>query len=181
MQDTIVQLLNIINLASINRTFRILDDDGSRSLDMKEFKKGLKDFGVVLEPEDIQAMFNSLDTDSSGSLDFDEFLRALRPPMSNSRKQLVIRAFQKLDKSGDGVVTVEDLKGVYSVGKHKKYISGEWSEDQCLREFLDSFDSPDKKDGQITEDEFINYYSGVSASIDNTAYFNLMMTNAWKL
>ena len=69
--------------------------------------------------------------------------------MNNSRRQLVIKAFQKLDKSGDGVVTVEDLKGVYDVRKHKKYLSGEWNEERCLREFLDSFDSPDQKDGQV--------------------------------
>ena len=55
-----------------------MDDDGSRSLDIKEFKKGLHDYGVLMEPDQIQALFNELDKDGSGSIDFDEFLRALR-------------------------------------------------------------------------------------------------------
>jgi len=34
---------------------------------------------------------------------------------------------------------------------------------------------------QVTKEEFINYYSGVSASIDDDQYFVVMMNNAWKL
>lgn len=70
--------------------------------------------------------------------------------MSQTRRSLVIRAFKKLDKTGDGVVTVEDLRGVYNVKKHSKYISGQWSEDQCLGEFLSSFDSSKNKDGIVS-------------------------------
>ena len=70
--------------------------------------------------------------------------------MNNNRKQLIINAFRKLDKTGDGLVTVEDLKGVYNVKKHKKYISGEWTEEQCLEQFLESFDTPNEADGQVS-------------------------------
>ena len=68
--------------------------------------------------------------------------------MSQARRNLIHKAFKKLDKSGDGIVTVEDLHGVYNCKKHPKYLSGEWTEDQCLRQFLDSFDSDDK-DGKV--------------------------------
>ncbi|XP_061168100.1 calcyphosin-like protein isoform X2 [Saccostrea echinata] len=168
-------------IKGLGRTFRIMDDNADLSLNFQEFKKGIHDYGLVMDKDTIQSLFDKLDKDHSGSLSFDEFLEALRPPMNNSRKELVRRAFQKLDKTGDGVVTVQDLHGVYNVKKHPKYISGEWTEDQCLKQFLDSFDSPDDKDGTVTEEEFINYYSGVSASVDNDAYFHLMMVNAWKL
>jgi len=158
-----------------------MDDDGNRTLDFNEFKKGLRDYGLILEPKEVKETFEAFDKDKSGNLDFDEFLIALRPPMSKARKNIIQQAFNKLDRTGDGLITVEDLKGVYNVKKHPKYMNGEWTEEQCFRKFLDSFDTPDDKDGTITLDEFINYYSGVSASIDSDAYFDLMMRSAYKL
>lgn len=63
----------------------------------------------------------------------------LQPKMSDARIKLIEKAFQKLDVTGDGIITIEDLKRQYEYRKHPKYISGEWSANRVYKEFLDNF------------------------------------------
>ncbi|VDK85497.1 unnamed protein product [Dibothriocephalus latus] len=214
-------------IMGLARQFKIMDDDGNRSLDFKEFMKGCGDFGLQISKDECQEIFNAIDKDQSRTLDFDEFLQALRPPLSNARINLINQAFIKMDRTKDGVITAEDLKGVYNVSKHPKYLNGEWTEDQVFAEYLKTFEVGGEVDAtvsslwphialsfqkgsmlrppfwemlfftyldartnkriliftktQVTKEEFLNYYSGLSASIDSDVYFDLMMRNAFKL
>ncbi|KAL0966556.1 hypothetical protein UPYG_G00296730 [Umbra pygmaea] len=168
-------------IKELGRTFRIIDDNNSKCLDLLEFTKGLHDQGLVVSREEAQQIFKLCDKDGNGTINFEEFLENLRPPMSRARVTVIDQAFKKLDRTGDGVVTVEDLRGIYNASHHPKFKSGEWTEEQVFLSFLDNFDSPTNKDGKVTEDEFINHYSGVSASIDSDEYFVAMIKNAWKL
>jgi hypothetical protein len=65
----------IIGLA---RKFRIFDDDGSKSLSMSEFKKGIKECSLNLTENDLNRLFQYFDADRSGSVNYDEFLKGIR-------------------------------------------------------------------------------------------------------
>jgi len=85
------------------------------------------------------------------------------------------------------VLDISDIKGKYDASKHPEVKSGKKTEDEVLKEFLETFEmhhnvmNNNKSDGRVTMDEFIEYYTNISASIDNDAYFDLMITNAWNL
>ncbi|KAL5960893.1 Calcyphosin-like protein [Taenia solium] len=165
----------------LGRQFRIADDDANKLLSKEEFQKACKDFGVGLTKEEVDGLFAEIDRDGSGSINFDEFLEALRPPMSENRRKLVELVFKKMDKSGDGVITADDLRGVYSARSHPRYLSGELSEKDVLREYIKTFESRGEVDGKVTWQEFLSYYSGVSSSIDDDMYFDLMLRSAYRL
>lgn len=164
-----------------------MDDNNSGSLDLYEFRKGIKDFQIDIDDRDTDNLFKAFDINGNGDIDFDEFIRVVVGPMNQFRTQMVVKAYKKIDYNGDGVLDINDIKGKYDASKHPDVKSGKKTEDEVLKEFLETFEmhhnvmSGSKSDGTVTLDEFIEYYTNISANIDNDAYFDLMMTNAWNI
>jgi hypothetical protein len=147
----------------------------------------MTDYMLGFTEGEIQKLFAYFDFDRSGLIEFDEFIRAIRGPMNNARKKFVGQAFNKLDKDGNGWIDINDIKGVYNARKHPDLLAGKKTEEQILNEFLETFETAHAMRNNsapnhvVTKEEFEEYYNNISASIDDDAYFQLMMENAWKL
>ena len=70
--------------------------------------------------------------------------------------------------------------GVYDFNWHPEVRAGKKTVKEAAQEFMGQWDRKDK-DGLITPEEFEDYYTDVSAGIDDDDYFELMMRNAWRI
>jgi len=168
-------------ILSLGKLFRRLDKDRSWTLSREELEAGVKQFGLDLTDADIKQLFAQFEKDGKSGIDYEEFLEALRPGMSDARKAVVMQAFSKLDKSGDGIVTTDDLKGVYTAKDHPRVKSGDATEDQILKQFLARFEGNTSTDGKVTKQEFLDYYAALSKAVDDDVYFVEMIKLMWAL
>ena len=169
-----------VGIKGLGRLFRIADDNGDWSIDIQnELPKLLNDIGIILNKTELSELSRILDVNGDGTINYNEFLVMLAPPMSDERIEWCNKAFDKLDVDGSGKISISDLQAVHNPEKSELVRIGKTTAAQIFANLCLSFD--DDADGQITREEFIDYYREISASIDNDEYFGLMMTNAWKL
>ena len=196
-QDPVEQILNQIReklasrgiegVCSIARNFRIIDENNTQTIDFNEFKKCCKEFQFGLNDNQIQMAFVSFDRDNTGEIDYDEFLRTIRGEMNDFRRNLVNQVFNKLDINGNGEISFDEIQAKYNAKNHPEVLSGKKTEEQVLKEFMDTFQDTynylcgTETDNIITLEEFMEYYENVSMTIDNDEYFETMLTNGWNL
>ncbi|XP_071132081.1 calcyphosin-like protein isoform X3 [Mytilus edulis] len=170
-------------IRGLGLVFRRMDIDFSKGIVYPEFRIAIDRYGLKMSEGYSKTFFNALDKDKSGAIDFAELMNALRSPMNERRTNVVKEAFDNFDVNTDGKLSLDDLRVFYTANakNHPKYLSGEWTLDQTLRSFLDSIDSPDDPDGVVTREEFLDYYAGVSATIDDDSYFVMMMRSCYGL
>lgn len=182
IRSKIVARLGEGGMKAIGRSFRIMDNDGNKKLNPEELFTGFADCDIELTGDELDLIFDRLDTNGDGSVDMNEFLRLIRGGLPRCRQAIVDKAWLTLDKTGDGKVTIDDVVGRYQVANHPAVVKGEKTGEEVLNDFISVFEGPmGNKDGTVTKEEFLDYYAGVSACIDDHAYFDLVVRNAWRI
>ena len=177
----------IKEVCSIARYFRVVDENNTQTIDFKEFKKCCEQFQLNLTEDEIKMAFVSFDRDNTGEIDYDEFLRSIRGDMNDFRKNLVNQVFNTLDINGNGEISFDELQAKYSAKNHPEVLSGRKTENEVLKEFMDTFQDTynylcgTETDNIITLEEFMEYYENISMTIDSDEYFEILLNNAWNL
>ena len=65
-------------IRGISKIFKAMDENGNKTLDIDDFRWGLKDYGIAISKEEATQVMQHFDRNGDGCVDFNEFLRALK-------------------------------------------------------------------------------------------------------
>lgn len=133
-QERLVQIIQKAKRAgnSLKSLFPHFDRNGDHRVDREEFKSGLVDIGITLNPSSLNALFETLDTDGTNEVDFREFRHFVEIPtrtqeevtrkirmqfkLLNSTRPNFRNEFQKFTNSNGECTRPEFRMGLVSCG-----------------------------------------------------------------
>ena len=183
-----------ININNGLNYYRLLSQLKSKcSADNKIPKKflpiALQNVGVFYTQNELQNFFYALGCHdiTINTFSFSKIIELIKDEMNEERKKIVINAFNNicttLNKSSDSI-TLNDLKEVFKPETHPEVINKRRTPNDIYMQFtetLEIFAQLNNIINNITLEQFIDYYSGISSSIYNDSYFEHIINNVWSI
>ena len=154
----------------------------SKLVNLAEFKRAFKGMYFSLGDAELRIIFEDFDLGGDGVIDTDFFLRAIRTPLTGQRLACVRAAFAGLGRGSAGAagaVEATTLAAAFDPTGHPDVVAGRVEGEKVFKEFLETFDVGGVVEGQVTEGEFINYYSNVGAHMESDEYFISVVGGVW--
>jgi Ca2+-binding EF-hand superfamily protein len=169
-------------LRGLAQRFLIMDDDNNKKVSKPEFKKGINELQLpfVLSAEDFEHLWNALDEDGSGFASFDEIVNLLGQTMTPRRRHAVRSLFKRLDRTGDETIQIADVKQRYRDGGcHEENLPSDDELFAGLENFRKNIGAGTP--GVVRLVDFEKYYDRLGRNLFSDAYFEEMLTRAWRL
>ena len=160
------------------------EDKLRKTITFQDFQNSILETNINIDTNSIFDFYNSLDLCDLNVISTDEILRIIRGNLSEERKNIIIDAFVKIDFNRKGFTEITYLKSIYNSSQHPEVKMGRKTENEIFGEFVYTFDifiNYKEKTSQCSFEDFIEYYSGISASIENNQYFNDMIEGVWNM
>ena len=154
----------------------------TQTINIDNFYSSLRDISVNFSIDDLTNLFKYFDQSKTGNVPTENLLKIIKGNISEKRKSLIIYQFSLLDKNKIGEIPINYLKNIYNANAHPDVITGFKQDEEVFNEFCYTFDifcKLNNINNNITYAQFLEYYTGISASIVDDNYFEDIICSVW--
>ena len=128
----------------------------------------------------IKDFYQYLDIYNQNKVSIVEILNLLRGYLNDIRMKIIIEIFVYIDSERKNYIEVDKLKKLFNPNNHPYVILGIKNPNDIYKEFifcLNNFIIYKGINNKISFDDFIEFFTGISATIKNDLIYNNMMNN----
>ena len=168
------------SIFGMEKQLRLTDIDESGRLTKEELKDAIKDYQIKLDERDFNNIFKMFGEENN-IINYRRFMQIVVGKMNEIRRHTVEKVFEYLDIENEGVIDIKILKDNYNGKMDPDTKLGRKTEDESVNEFILSFDMhhKDYEGNFVSKEEFIAYYTKVSAAISSDSHFNALVGDVW--
>jgi hypothetical protein len=166
-------------IRGLRASFKKCDPNRNYVLDKDDFKWGLRNYGIVLNFDELGCIFQLFDPENHGVIDYRNFVDALNTPISAKRGKLVEKHYNHIQAKLGKDVRMETLVTAFDASRHSDVIARKATEKEIFRVFLSGWEDK-KPEDPVSFDEFLEYYTDVSTTIDKDETFEGLINTTWK-
>ena len=159
----------------------------NNKINLNDLIQIFKEMRLDFTENDVKNFFYMMDINQMNFINIYDIINIIKGKMSQERKLHVLNKFEIIDKSKKGEIDINFMKIIYRNNSkyHPDVINGIKTEDiiygqfrQTLELFLDINKILNEK---MTREEFVDYYTGISAAIPDDIYFQDILNGIWDL
>ena len=176
----------LFTIFGIERHFKIYDKDKTGFLNLENLKSVFEDFRIGNDIL-VEKLYRKLDPENKGKIQKEVVLKMCLGEVSQERLNLINLAFLSINKGQKDKIEIRSIINVFDSKKHPDAVSGRKQPNDILHEFLELLEKyiemirEVKSDGFVNQNEFISYYSYISAFYQSNEDFESMMKTVWNI
>ena len=159
------------------------EDPTSHKVSLEELSVAMQELKINISYSDIHEFFNNLDSENDGRILTNDIINIIKGSLDDKRKSYITKIFSNIDSEKKGEVSINNLKNIYDAKNHPDVLNGKKSEEEIYNQFCYTIDVYIRINNiinnNINNQQFIDYYSGISPSIKNDIDFKKILIKVW--
>jgi len=168
------------HVLSLLRSARAVDPQRSGHVSYDQLRKLLLTHGIKLALNDFDTLCRLFDPNNDKHADYMALVAAVRGPVAAVRAQAIERAFASVDRNGTGSAPLATIQSCYNGAADPDVSLKRRTPLAALDAFMVKMRALSVA-GHVHRQDFVEFYSILSAFAENDDYFVDLINNTWRL
>ena len=178
-----ININNGIKLFTFIKNLKMRETNNSQ-ISINDLYNLFQEMRIKVPFDELKILFNYANKNDNEIISTEQLINIIKGTLSEQRKLYIVEVFSNIDTEQTRKISIQLLKNIFNAKKHPEVINGTKTKEEVFEQFCYSLDlyceiNGIQKNGELSFENFVDYYSCVSASIPDEVYFEDMMNGVW--